>query len=155
MTSAFFLVPLILYRNRNRLMTKFCLRMTALVAARKLYRQVLLILLYVFHFLYLCVHQNDVGIIGSTMAFVTFYIFMDVDKWLHRLHEGCRFFCIIALIAVVLAFIPHLFTMSATVSFILLAALFYPSRAILSLWESEDGRTALVNDKNMLVECYY
>lgn len=136
-------------------MAKFCLRMTALVAARKLYRQVLLILLYVFHFLYLCVHQNDVGVIGSTMAFAIFYIFMDVDKWLHRLHERPRLFYIAALTTVVLAFIPHLFTMSATVSFILLAALFYPSRAILSLWESEDDRTELVNDKDMLVECYY
>lgn len=136
-------------------MAKFCLRMTALVAARKLYRQILLILLYVFHFLYLCVHHNDVGIIGSTIAFVIFYLFMDVDRWLHRLHEECRFFFIIALTASVLAFTPHLFTMSATVSFILFAALFYPSRTILSLWENEDGWTALVNDKELLVEHYY
>lgn len=79
MMSAFFLVPLFLYRSHKNFMIKFCLRMTALVAARKLYRQVLLILLYVFHFLHLCVHYNDAGVVGSTIAFTIFYVFMDVD----------------------------------------------------------------------------
>ena len=51
--SAFFFVPMILHRSRRQFMTRFYLRMTALVTARKLYRLMLLILLYVFHFLVL------------------------------------------------------------------------------------------------------
>ena len=46
--SAFFFVPMILHRSRRQFMTRFYLRMTALVTARKLYRLMLLILLYVF-----------------------------------------------------------------------------------------------------------
>lgn len=42
--SAFFLVPLLLYNSRKRFMARFYLRMTALAAARKLYRLMLLIL---------------------------------------------------------------------------------------------------------------
>lgn len=155
MMSAFFLVPLFLYRNHKNFMTKFYLRMTALVAARKLYRQVLLILLYVFHFLHLCVHYNDAGVVGSTIAFTIFYVFMDVDKWLHRLHDDRRCFFTAALSAVVFAFTPYLFTLAVTVSFVLLSALFYPSRSILSLWNNRDDRKVLVEDKDILVEYYY
>ena len=46
--SAFFFVPMFLHRSRRQFMTRFYLRMTALVTARKLYRLMLLILLYVF-----------------------------------------------------------------------------------------------------------
>ena len=46
--SAFFFVTMILHRSRRQFMTRFYLRMTALVTARKLYRLMLLILLYVF-----------------------------------------------------------------------------------------------------------
>ena len=85
--SAFFFVPMILHRSRRQFMTRFYLRMTALVTARKLYRLMLLILLYVFHFLYLCVHYNDIGVVASTIAFAIFFVFMDVERWLQRLHE--------------------------------------------------------------------
>ena len=85
--SAFFFVPMFLHRSRRQFMTRFYLRMTALVAARKLYRLMLLILLYVFHFLYICVHYNDIGVVASTIAFAIFFVFMDVERWLQRLHE--------------------------------------------------------------------
>lgn len=136
-------------------MIPFYLRMTALVAARKLYRRVLLILLCVFHFLYLSVHGMDVGVIGSTTLLAIFYIFMDVDKWLHRLHEERTPFRIAALSAVVFAFTAHLFTLAATMSFVLLAALFYPSCSILALWENFDDRKVLIEDKDILAEYYY
>ena len=50
--SLFFL-PQWLHRKRHPFMRRFYLRMTALPTARKLYRLVLLIVLFVFHFLYL------------------------------------------------------------------------------------------------------
>ncbi len=78
--SAFFFVTMILHRSRRQFMTRFYLRMTALVTARKLYRLMLLILLYVFHFLYLCVHYNDIGVVASTIAFAIFFVFMDVER---------------------------------------------------------------------------
>ena len=91
--SAFFFVTMILHRSRRQFMTRFYLRMTALVTARKLYRLMLLILLYVFHFLYLCVHYNDIGVVASTIAFAIFFVFMDVERWLQRLHEERTPFC--------------------------------------------------------------
>ena len=37
-----------------------------------------------------------------------------------------------ALLALVIGFVPHLYTMSVTISFVLLAALFYPSARVMS-----------------------
>lgn len=153
--SAFFLVPLFLHDSRKRFMTRFYLRMTALAAARKLYRLILLILLYIFHFLYLCVHHNDIGVVASTIAFAIFFVFMDVERWLQRLHEERTPFRIAALAAVVFAFIPHLFTLAVTVSFVLLAALFYPSRIVISLWKNKADRKMLLEDTELLTIYYY
>ena len=155
MMSAYFFLPFLLYRSNIGFMARFCLRMTALAAARKLYRQLLLALLCVFHFLYLSVQHESVGVLVSTMAFSTFYVFMDVEKWLHRLNESGKVICFAALSTVVFAFIPHLFTLASTISFVILAALFYPSRIVISLWESTDGRKALAEDKDTLVISYF
>ncbi len=129
--------------------------MTALVTARKLYRLMLLILLYVFHFLYLCVHYNDIGVVASTIAFAIFFVFMDVERWLQRLHEERTPFCIAALAAVVFVFTPHLFTLAVTISFVLLASLFYPSRIVISLWKNKADRKMLLEDTEMLIIYYY
>lgn len=155
MMSAYFLVPLFLYRSSKHFMVKFYMCMTALVAARKLYRMMLFFQLCTFHFFYLCIRYNDVGIIISTIAFALFYSFTDVEKWLHRLHEERRPLCIAALSTVVFAFIPHLSTLAVTMSYVLLAAIFYPSRSILSLWENKDERNVLVQNKDMLIKYYY
>ena len=153
--SAFFFVPMFLHKSRRQFMTRFYLRMIALVAARKLYRLMLLILLYLFHFLYLCVHYNDIGVVASTIAFAIFFAFMNVERWLQHLHEKRTPFRIAALAAVVFAFTPHLFTLAVTVSIVLMASLFYPSRIVISLWKNKADRNMLLEDTDMLIIYYY
>lgn len=153
--SSLFFVPQWLHSKRHPFMHKFYLRMTALPTARKLYRLVLLIVLFVFHFLYLTAHGNDIGVVVSTIAFAIFFCLMDVDKWLHRLHEERKPFRIMVVGILVSAFVHHLFTLAVTAAFILLASLFYPSRRILSLWHNKDDRKMLVEDMDMLTEYYY
>lgn len=153
--SALFLVPCFLYMSRCKFMAKFYLGMTALPSARKLYRMILLVVLLIFHHLHFCVFVYEIGIIFSTIAFTAFFLFMDVDKWLHRLHEE-RTICRVVLISIaVFAITPHLFTMAVTLSFILLAAQFYPSRRILSDWEDMDKRKNLLADTNGLPRLYH
>mgnify|MGYP000567972045 CR=1 FL=1 len=45
---------------------------------------------------------------------------------------GRKRFVWFALLALVIGFVPHLYTMSVTIAFILLAALFYPSARVMS-----------------------
>ena len=52
------------------------------------------------------------------------------------------------------AFTPHLFTLAVTVSFVLLAALFYPSRIVISLWKNKADRNMLLEDTDMLIIYY-
>lgn len=148
-------VPLRMYKSRKRFMTKFCLRMTALATARKLYRMLLLIVLLTFHFLYLTVQFKDIGILGSTIAFAVFFGCTDTDKWLHRLHEERTMFYTAAITVLGCLAIPHLFTSAVSLGVVLLAAQFYPSRAILSLWQNESNRKVLAEDTDFLIEYYY
>lgn len=153
--SALFLVPYFLYMSRCKLMAKFYLGMTALLSARKLYRMVLLIVLLVFHYLHFSVFVYEIGIIFSTIAFTAFFLFMDVDKWLHRLHEE-KIANRVAVISIfVFMLTPHLLTMAVTLYFILLAALFYPARRILSYWDDADRRKGLLADTSGLPRLYH
>ena len=90
--SLLFIVPMVLYKSQRKVMANFCLRMTAQASARKLYRLVILIMLLTFHFLYLSVQTKEIGTLVSTLAFAIFFGFMDVDKWLHRIHEKRKTF---------------------------------------------------------------
>ena len=148
-------VPYFLYKSHCRFMTRFYLKMIALVAARKLYRLLLLIVLLAFHFLHICVHSNDIGVIGSTIAFAAFYAFMDVDKWLHKLHEKQESIGIAFIAIMVFGFTPYLFTMAASLSFLLLAAQFYPSLEVLARWQNPNDRKLLIGNPVYLANLYY
>ena len=100
-------------------------------------------------------HENNTRIIKLILFTYLFFVFMDVERWLQRLHEERTPFRIAALAAVVFAFTPHLFTLAVTVSFVLLAALFYPSRIVISLWKNKADRKMLLQDTEMLIIYYY
>lgn len=153
--SLFILVPMVLYKSKHRLMANFCLRMTAQASARKLYRLVILILLLTFHFLYLSVQTKEVGTLVSTLAFAIFFGFMDVDKWLHRIHEKRKTFRNMAITILILTLFPHTFSMQVTLAIVFMAAQFYPTTEVLSLWENDDDRKRLIADKEALIKRYY
>lgn len=49
-----------------------------------------------------------------------------------RLARPAETFRLVALLALVIGFVPHLYTMAVTIAFVLLAALFYPSARVMS-----------------------
>lgn len=153
--SALMLVPSLLYMSRCKFMARFYLGMTGLPSARKLFRMMLLVVLLVFHHLHFCVFVYEIGVVFSTIAFTAFFMFMDVDKWLHRLHDEKTISRVMVISIAVFAITPYLLTMAVTLSFILLAALFYPSRRILSDWEDADKRKSLLADMDALPKLYH
>ena len=54
-----FVLPLALYKSRRPFMTAFYVAMTRSNKARKLYVQVCLILLLLFHYIYTCGHSGS------------------------------------------------------------------------------------------------
>ena len=55
------LVPVTLYKRGNRFMTRFYMAMLRSSAARKLYLQTLLIVLLLFHYVYVSGHFGEFG----------------------------------------------------------------------------------------------
>ena len=114
--------------------------------ARKFYAQLLLVLLLLFHYVLTNGHIGEFGVVLSTIVCAVMFSSKRVDKWLRYLLDRPRAFAVYALVAVVIGFVPHLYTMAVTIAFILLAALFYPSSKSLS--EPEDGNEGVGRTKH-------
>ena len=139
-------LPLVLYKSRHRFMAKFHVAMVRSAKARRLYTQRVLVLLLLCHYVFPNGHIGEVGVVLSTIVCAVMFSSKRVDKWLRYLLDRPRAFAVYALVAVVIGFVPHLYTMAVTIAFILLAALFYPSSKSLS--EPEDGNEGVGRTKH-------
>lgn len=127
-----------LYKSRRRFMTRFYEAMARNGKARKLYVQLLLVLLLLFHYAYANGHPGEFGIVLSTIICAAMFSTKRTDKWLRWLSDRPRRYVASALMALVFGFVPHLYTVAVTIAFILLGALFYPSEGALT--EREEGK---------------
>ena len=148
-------LPLTLYRSNRPLMTKFYLRMTASENARKLYARCMLILILLYHYVYAGGHFGEWGILVSTTFCAVLFSFRRADKWLTRLHEERKIFFRTAVLVLATCAVPHLHTVAVTLAFLLLAAMFYPSRNVLSKWEDEENRRRWMSNPKTVSEYYY
>ena len=105
-------------------MTPFYMAMARSGNARKLYVQVWLICLLLFHYVYACGHMGEFGILLSTGVCAAMFSFRRTDNWLRRLLDRPRAFVTLASGALVIGFVPHLYTLAITIAYLLLAALF-------------------------------
>lgn len=150
-----FVVSPVLYKSKRPFMTTFYDAMTRSGKARKLYVQVLLILLLLFHYVYTNGHAGEFGIVPSTIVCAAMFSFKRVDRWLRSLRDRPRAFVRLALAALVIGFVPHLYTMAVTVSFLLLAALFYPSVRVMTEWNDMNKIAGWVQHPGKLAESYH
>ena len=127
-----------LYKSNRRFMDRFYERMVRNEKARKLHTWVLLTVLLLYHYVYTNGHPGEFGIMFSTIVCAALASYRRTDRWLRYLLDRPRAFAIHALLAVVIACIPHLHTLAVTIAFVLLAALFYPSLRIMSEWKEND-----------------
>ncbi len=100
--------------------------------ARKFYAQLLLVLLLLFHYVYTNGHIGGFGVLLSTGACAALFSSRRTDRWLRGLSGRPRTFAWLALAAVVIGFVPGLYTVAVTAAYCLLAALFYPSARAVS-----------------------
>ena len=136
-------------------MAVFYMAMARSDKARKLYAQIWLICLLLFHYVYACGHIGEFGILLSTGVCAAMFSFKRTDNWFRKLLDCPRAFVILALVTVVIGFVPHLYTLSVTVTFLLLAALFYPSGRVMSECKDAEKRTEWVKYSQTLSESYY
>lgn len=124
--SPLFIVPF-LYKSRAKYMVKFYSRMSSSIYCRRLYAFVIEFLLIMFHFTYYWQHTGEKGIMLSTILL----IYMFNPNRTVGLLQGIRnnrcvggFLFTLALASI---FFAHTYTIGVTLSYILLASVFYPS----------------------------
>ena len=115
----------------------------------------MLILILLYHYIYAGGHFGEWGILVSTILCAILFSFKRADKWLAGLHEEQKRFFLAALLALALCAVPHLHTTAVTLGFLLLAAMFYPSRYVLSRWQIEMARKYLILHPEELSDYYY
>ena len=133
-------LPIILYKSGHRFMVRFHGAMSRSVKTRKLYMQLTLVVLLLFHYVYMGGHPGEFGVVLSTIVCAALFSFRRADRWLRGLIDRPRTFAVVALMASVIGFVPHLYTVAVTIAFLLLAALFYPSTKALSEWEADNEK---------------
>jgi len=85
-----FALSLALYKSRRPFMARFYTAMTRSAKARKLYVQVLLIVLLLFHYVYISGHAGEFGILLSTTICAVMFSSGRTDKWLRGLCDRPR-----------------------------------------------------------------
>ena len=150
-----FVLSLTLYKSRRPFMATFYDAMTRSAKARKLYVQIVLIVLLLFHYVYTGGHPGEFGVLPSTVLCAVMFSFKRTDRWLRGLLDRSRVFGTFALAALVTGFIPHLYTTAVTAAYLLLAALFYPSVRVLTEWNDRSRLPGWVKRPELLAESYH
>ncbi len=150
-----FAASFVLYKSKRRFMANFYMAMVHRVKARKLYVQVWLMLLLFFHYTYTCVYIGEFGILFSTGVCAAMFSFRRTDKWFRKLLDRPRAFVTLASVALVICFIPHLYSVALTVAYLLLAALFYPSVRVLSECRDKGIASGRIGQSEICAESYH
>jgi hypothetical protein len=149
------LVPVTLYKRGNRFMTRFYMAMLRSSAARKLYLQTMLIVLLLFHYVYVSGHFGEFGVLFSTILCGALFSHKRAERWLHLMKAHRQLYFRMAVFSMAMVAIPHLYTMAFTVAFLLLAAAFYPSVSILYEWNDKEKQDTWRANTQLLTDRYF
>ena len=149
------LVPVTLYKRGNRFMTQFYMAMLRSSAARKLYLQTMLIVLLLFHYVYVSGHFGELGVLFSTILCGVLFSHKRAERWLRLLKAHQQLYFRMAVFSMAMVAIPHLYTMAVTVAFLLLAAAFYPSASILYEWNAREKQDTRRANTQLLADRYF
>lgn len=150
-----FIVPTVLYKCGNRFMARFYMAMLRSSAARKLYLQTLLIVLLLFHYIYVCGHFGEFGVLFSTILCGILFSHKRAERWLCLLKAHRQLYFRMAVCSMAMVAIPHLYTMAVTIACLLLAAAFYPSASILYEWNDREKQNKWRVNPQSLAEHYF
>ena len=148
-------LPMWLYRSKRSFMAKFYLAMLRSGNTRKFYAHMLFFFLLLFHYVFVCGHSGDYGTFFSTIFIAVLWSKKRAMRWLSRLHEDRHLFVGISLLTMAIAAIPHLYTLSMSLAFLLLAATFYPSMRAMYAWQDDKTRLYWMTFPEVVYGYYY
>lgn len=125
------------------------------LAARKLYLQTLLIVLLLFHYVYVSGHFGEFGVLFSTILCGVLFSHKRAERWLRLLKAHLQLYFRMTVFSMAMVTIPHLYTMAVTIAFLLLAAAFYPSASMLYEWNDKDKQDTWRANPQSLADRYF
>ena len=152
---ALLVVPARFYKKNSLLMQKFCLRMIFVEKFRKLYTLGLLMALIMAHYGAHVIMPNEPGVLISSVLCLIFFNFRWTERILKLVQNDTKIYSAMGLLCLVLLDTPHLFSFSFFVGFILLAATFYPSKAIMKRIEDDAFVEGLLKHRETIVKHYF
>ncbi len=157
------IVPISLYDSMHPCMMKFRRAMLRRETMKKLHTQLLLIILLVFHYVYLNGHGAHLGILVTTVLCIFLFSHNRTHKMLLAFRDNRQIFYFVGLFALATLFMPELYTLSVSIAFILMASAFYPSSSELAEdvareeWIEaiyKDSKTTDSNNDNHHANCH-
>ena len=124
-------------------------------AARKLYLQTLLVVLLLFHYVYVSGHFGEFGVLFSTILCGVLFSHKRAERWLRLLKAHRQLYFRMAVFSMAFVAIPHLYTTAVTIAFLLLVAAFYPSASILYEWNDKEKQDTWRANPQSLADHYF
>ena len=155
MVSVLLLAPAFLYRNRSRCMILFYQRMSYSEYCRMFYVRVLLLLIIMFHFVYYWMKPGTYGVMFSTVLIAYLFSTKRALTLLKEIRNSRGIMVFFFTVTLALLFTSLTYSLGVTMGYILLAAVFYPSRL---MEEGKHGHKEFPNYKDFqddMIQNYY
>ena len=123
-------LPLFAYGRRSRRMVVFCQRMARSENNRKLFGYGLLILVLMFHATYHGICMGDFGPYASTAIALWLVSPKRIIRLLRDIRASQSVLAFIGILALIATLAPGMYSVGVTLGYVLLAAVFYPSKTI-------------------------
>lgn len=142
------------YKKDGRWMNAFYRRMSFHDVARRLYVQLVMLLLILFQFIQIQTHISVIDTFIPLIITALLIRFSMAELVFYAIKRRKVMVSVCSLVLVGL-FIPHCFSMAVAVGILLVASIFYPSRWIRNKVESPDEIFSLTSIRGQLVANYY
>lgn len=142
------------YKKDGRWMNAFYRRMSFHDVARRLYVQLVMLLLILFQFIQIQTHISVIDTFIPLIITALLIRFSMAELVFYAIKRRKVMVSVCSLVLVGL-FIPHCFSMAVAVGILLVASIFYPSRGIRNKVESPDEIFSLTSIRGQLVANYY
>ena len=142
------------YKKDGRWMNAFYRRMSFHDVARRLYVQLVMLLLIVFQFIQVQTHISAIDTFMPLVITALLIRFSIAELVFYVLKKRKVMVAVCSLVLAAL-FTPHCFCMAVALGILLVASVFYPSREVRSMVESPDDIFSLTSIPGQLVANYY
>ncbi len=155
MVSVLLLAPAFLYKNRKRCMILFYQRMSYSEYCRMFYARILLLTVILFHFAYYWMKPGTYGVMISTLLIAYLFSSKRTLSLLKGIRNSRGVLVFVFTLTLALLFTSLTYSLGVTLGYVLLAAVFYPSRLLEERKHERKEFPTYQDFQNDIIQNYY